>query len=193
MRQLIPSISDLTLLLRIERSHRFFTGSLRGFLVARYPIVCTGGLAVERIFHRRVPLAQPFESISIRNATPTRSFLAYRRSALRGPGESYSYVMIRIPHREGLTERDPLPYSIPRTAPQEVGGDEQRPADCLAMLLKPRRHVHRVAKIGDLASGMASSRCHTKSASGLRGTDFHAAATASRHVLIAAARSKRCD
>ena len=27
----------------------------------------------------------------------------------------------------------------------------------------------------------------------IRGTDFHAAATTSRHVLIAAARSTRCD
>ena len=27
----------------------------------------------------------------------------------------------------------------------------------------------------------------------MRGTDFHAAATTSRHVLIAAARSTRCD
>jgi hypothetical protein len=39
---------------------------------------------------------------------------------------------------------------------------------------------------------MASSRCHAKSASGRRHTDFQAAATASRHVLIAAVRSVRC-
>jgi len=37
----------------------------------------------------------------------------------------------------------------------------------------------------------ALSRCHAKSASGLRLTDFQAAATASRHVVIAAARSTR--
>ena len=39
---------------------------------------------------------------------------------------------------------------------------------------------------------MASSRCHAKSASGRRHTDFQAAATASRHVLIAVVRSVRC-
>ncbi len=39
----------------------------------------------------------------------------------------------------------------------------------------------------------ALSRCHAKSASGLRLTDFQAAATASRHVVIAASRSTRCD
>ena len=39
----------------------------------------------------------------------------------------------------------------------------------------------------------ALSRCHAKSASGLRLTDFQAAATASRHVVIGAARSTRCD
>ena len=38
---------------------------------------------------------------------------------------------------------------------------------------------------------MALSRCHAKSARGLRLTDFQAAATASRHVVIAAARSTR--
>ncbi len=38
----------------------------------------------------------------------------------------------------------------------------------------------------------ASSRCHAKSASGRRHGDFQAAATTSRHVLIAAARSVRC-
>ncbi len=49
----------------------------------------------------------------------------------------------------------------------------------------------------DLASKIAEivktalSRCHAKSASGLRLTDFQAAATASRHVVIAAARSTR--
>ena len=37
----------------------------------------------------------------------------------------------------------------------------------------------------------ALSRCHAKSASGLRLTHFQAAATASRHVVIAAARSTR--
>ena len=37
----------------------------------------------------------------------------------------------------------------------------------------------------------ALSRCHAKSASGLGLTDFQAAATASRHVVIAAARSTR--
>ncbi len=40
---------------------------------------------------------------------------------------------------------------------------------------------------------LALSRCHAKSASGLRLMDFQAAATASRHVVIAAARSTRCD
>jgi hypothetical protein len=38
---------------------------------------------------------------------------------------------------------------------------------------------------------MALSRCRAKSASGLGLTDFQAAATASRHVVIAAARSAR--
>jgi hypothetical protein len=38
---------------------------------------------------------------------------------------------------------------------------------------------------------LALSRCHAKSASGLGLTDFQAAATASRHVVIAAARSTR--
>jgi dihydroorotase-like cyclic amidohydrolase len=38
----------------------------------------------------------------------------------------------------------------------------------------------------------ASSRCHAKSASERRHTDFQAAATTSRHVHIAAARSVRC-
>ena len=37
----------------------------------------------------------------------------------------------------------------------------------------------------------ALSRCHAKSARGLRLTHFQAAATASRHVVIAAARSTR--
>jgi IS30 family transposase len=37
----------------------------------------------------------------------------------------------------------------------------------------------------------ALSRCHAKSASGLGLTDFQAAVTASRHVVIAAARSTR--
>src|SRR5271165_5426412 len=46
---------------------------------------------------------------------------------------------------------------------------------------------------GFLTSLGALSRCHVKSASGLRLTDFQAAATASRHVVIAAARSTRCD
>ena len=53
-----------------------------------------------------------------------------------------------------LSQRDDPKVRAGADAPQEVGGDEQRPADCLAMLLKPRRHVHRVAKIGDLASGI---------------------------------------
>ena len=53
-----------------------------------------------------------------------------------------------------LSQRDNPKVRAGSNAPQEVGGDEQRPADCLAMLLKPRRHVHRVAKIGDLASGI---------------------------------------
>ena len=40
----------------------------------------------------------------------------------------------------------------------------------------------------------ALSHCCSKSARGeLRLTDFQAAATASRHVVIAAARSTRCD
>jgi hypothetical protein len=38
----------------------------------------------------------------------------------------------------------------------------------------------------------ALSRCHAKSASGWRYTDFQAAATTSRHVLIAAVRSVWC-
>jgi NAD(P)-dependent dehydrogenase (short-subunit alcohol dehydrogenase family) len=41
------------------------------------------------------------------------------------------------------------------------------------------------------ALAAALSRCHAKSASGLGLTDFQAAATASRHVVIAAARSTR--
>ena len=48
-------------------------------------------------------------------------------------------------------------------------------------------------KGGSGGSGAALSRCHAKSARGLRLTDFQAAATASRHVVIAAARSTRCD
>jgi hypothetical protein len=39
----------------------------------------------------------------------------------------------------------------------------------------------------------ALSHCRAKSASGLRLADFQAAAMASRHVVIAAARSTRCD
>ncbi len=39
----------------------------------------------------------------------------------------------------------------------------------------------------------ALSHCRAKSTRGLRLTDFYAAATASRHVVIAAARSTRCD
>jgi hypothetical protein len=39
----------------------------------------------------------------------------------------------------------------------------------------------------------ALSHCRSKSARELRLTDFQAAATASRHVVIAAARSTRCD
>ena len=53
-----------------------------------------------------------------------------------------------------LSQRDDPKVRAGADAPQEVGGDEQRPADCLAMLLKPRRHVHRVAKIGDGDSGI---------------------------------------
>ena len=44
-----------------------------------------------------------------------------------------------------------------------------------------------------IASRRALSRCHAKSASGLGLTDFQAAATASRQVVIAAARSTRRD
>jgi hypothetical protein len=49
-----------------------------------------------------------------------------------------------------LSQPDDPKVRTRANSPQEVGGDKQRPADCLAMLLKPRRHVHRVAKIGDL-------------------------------------------
>jgi transposase len=53
------------------------------------------------------------------------------------------------------------------------------------------------AEVADLmtkAEAAASSRCDAKSASGRQGgTDLHAAATTSRHVLIAAARSTRWD
>ena len=51
-----------------------------------------------------------------------------------------------------LSQRDDSKVRARPNAPQEVGGDKQRLADCLAMLLKPRRHVHRVTKIGDLTA-----------------------------------------
>jgi type I restriction enzyme M protein len=44
-----------------------------------------------------------------------------------------------------------------------------------------------------LAFLQASSRCDAKSARGLMDTNFHAAATTSRHVLMAVARRTRCD
>ena len=48
-----------------------------------------------------------------------------------------------------------------------------------------------VTTSGEEPPKMALSRCHAKSASGPGLTDFQAAATASRHVVIAAARSTR--
>src|SRR5208283_400989 len=55
------------------------------------------------------------------------------------------------------------------------------------------RLLGKVSMLRDFASATrtALSRCHAKSASGLRLTHFQAAATASRHVVIAAARSTR--
>jgi hypothetical protein len=56
--------------------------------------------------------------------------------------------------------------------------------------------AHRAARVDGCfvwpgPSRQALSRCHAKSASGLGLTDFQAAVTASRHVVIAAARSTR--
>ena len=68
-----------------------------------------------------------------------------------------------------------------------------------SVLLRLRCGEHRVELLrpGQRAEPVGAtsqrglSRCHAKSASGLRLTDFQAAATASRHVVIAAARSTR--
>ena len=53
--------------------------------------------------------------------------------------------------------------------------------------------VGQISGLVSLLLALALSRCHAKSASGPRLTDFQAAATASCHVVIAAARSTRCD
>ena len=55
----------------------------------------------------------------------------------------------------------------------------------------PSAFQHAVEDLPPETLVLALSRCHAKSASGLRLTDFQAAATASRHVVIAAARSTR--
>ena len=54
-----------------------------------------------------------------------------------------------------------------------------------------RLHVGVEVRRRPRPSEVALSRCHAKSASGLGLTDFQAAATASRHAVIAAARSTR--
>ena len=56
---------------------------------------------------------------------------------------------------------------------------------------RPRKIGGILGILRGVVAGQALSRCHAKSASGLRLTDFQAAATASRHVVIAAARSTR--
>ena len=82
--------------------------------------------------------------VPIRSSQSLQQGRARRRRSLPTP---------RVRERR-LSQRDDPKVRAGADAPQEVGGDEQRPADCLAMLLKPRRHVHRVAKIGDLAAGI---------------------------------------
>ena len=92
--------------------------------------------------------------------------------------------------------------SARRSGPRSTNGLTETPLQATwlrqRLLLHPRLRqgcrfaVRAAPHEQDLAQG-ALSRCHAKSASGLRLTDFQAAATASRHVIIAAARSTRCD
>jgi hypothetical protein len=66
-----------------------------------------------------------------------------------------------------LRVRGALRIPAPRREPgawtdslEKVGRHEQCAADCLAMLLKPGRHAHCVAEIGDLATGIPAFADH---------------------------------
>ena len=87
---------------------------------------------------------------------------------------------------------------------QELLGRDRWDADALRDLVRDYVVEHLshddavlvIDETGFLKQGKATcgvlSRCRAKSARGPRHTNFHAAATTSRHVLIAAARSVRC-
>jgi hypothetical protein len=64
----------------------------------------------------------------------------------------------RSPDHAGSPTRSTANAST--AAPQEVGRGEQGSAGLLAVLLEPRRHVHGVAEIGDLAAGIAAFADH---------------------------------
>ena len=75
-----------------------------------------------------------------------RSSQSFHKAALDGE----ALHRRRASAQRRLSQLDDPMVRAGADAPQEVGGDKQRPADCLAMLLKPRRYIHRVAKLGYL-------------------------------------------
>jgi hypothetical protein len=83
----------------------------------------------------------------------------------------------------------PAPSGPCQTKSGPIEGRKRLPdVSALSVACVLRVHVRHV--MGQ--AGRALSRCHAKSASGRRHTDFQAAATTSRHVLIATVRSLRC-